>query len=70
MEQATRMLNLVAASVLLVAGMYMQVAFEGLLSTLTRAVIGIAALTYFVLRLGLSTESPPHDSSPVPGQHP
>ncbi len=51
MERTTRMLNVLSASVLLVAGGYMQVAFDHLLSTGFRSVIGVVALVYFFLNL-------------------
>ncbi len=51
MERATQMLNLLSASVMLVTGGYMQVAFDHLLSTGFRTAIGIVALVYFFLNL-------------------
>ena len=51
MERATQMLNLLSASVLLVTGGYMQVAFDHLLTPGFRTVIGVFALVYFFLNL-------------------
>ncbi len=69
MERATMMLNLLAASVLLVAGMYMQVAFETVLTSIVRTVIGGMTLLYFFAMLGQSTMSLQEDASPVSGTH-
>jgi hypothetical protein len=65
MERITQMLNTMAASTLLVTGVYMQVAFEGLLTPVVRAVIGIGVLLYFFGSMGRVSLTVPDDAVPV-----
>ena len=67
MERITQMLNTISASMLLVTGVYMQVAFDELLTGTVRAVIGIGVLLYFFVSMGRVSLEIREDSSPAPG---
>jgi hypothetical protein len=67
MERITQMLNTMAASTLLVTGVYMQVAFDDLLTPVVRAVIGIGVLLYFFGSMGRISLTVPDDVLPVSG---
>lgn len=68
MERMIGVLNLLSASILMVAAAYMQVAFEALLSLSARGSIGLVVFVYFLLTLVRMTIVLQEDASPVAGR--
>lgn len=69
MERIIRMLNLMSAIILVVAAVYMNVAFDTLLSSVIRSIIGATVLLYFFLTAGRIAMEPQQDATVVPGSH-
>ncbi|MEA2031189.1 MAG: hypothetical protein U9N55_06305 [candidate division Zixibacteria bacterium] len=51
MERMARILNLISAFIMLVAGTYIQIVFMMILSPSVRIAIAVAVLAYFLLQL-------------------
>jgi len=63
MIAATRILYMVSGIIILVTGMYVEIAYVGQLSEATRVLVGVVALTYFFIQLNRQLMRPPRQGA-------
>ena len=60
MIAATRILYMVSGIIILITGLYVELAYAGQLSEAGRLLVGVAAVTYFFIQLNRQLKSPMH----------
>jgi hypothetical protein len=63
MIAATRILYMVSGVIILVTGLYVEMAYAGQLSETARLLVGVVALTYFFIQLNRQLMRPIHQAA-------